>query len=399
VKEKRNLSPLDSVLVVDLTGGISGPFCTMLLGDLGAEVIKIEKPPSGDDFRKATPIVKEQSYYFLLANRNKKSVGLDLKSKEGHEILLKLVRNADVLVENYRPGTAKALGLDYETIKTYNRKIVYCSISGFGQYGPYSNRSAFDLIIQAMSGLMSVTGEDTPTIVGTAIADLISGLYGAYGILAALLARQRTGAGQYVDVSMLDSMISMMMPANAQLLGTGKPPEQGYRSKIIVPFGVFNARDGNFVLEAASDGTWVKLCEAINAKHLANDKRFLTIQLRVKHRNILIPKLNRVFRKKKVSEWLHILTSSGVPAGPIYNSVDVFKDPHVLARNMLVTSVHKVLGQIRLVGPAVKFSSTPAEVFSAPPLLGEHNKAVLLGLGFSESQIRELDKRRIIFCS
>jgi crotonobetainyl-CoA:carnitine CoA-transferase CaiB-like acyl-CoA transferase len=391
--------PLSSVFVIDLTGGISGPFCTMLLGDLGAEVIKVEKPPAGDDFRKATPVIKNHSYYFLLANRNKKSVGLDLKSREGRDILLELIKHADVLVENYRPGTAKALGLDYETIKAQNKRIVYCSISGFGQYGPYMNRSAFDLIVQAMSGLMSVTGEETPAIVGTAIADLTSGLYGAYSVLAALLARQKSGIGQHIDVSMLDSMISMMMSGSAQLLGTGKSPQIGYRSKIIVPFGVFQAKDGKFVLEAASDGTWKKLCEAVRSKDLANDKRFSSIQLRVKNRKILLAKLSKIFRRKKVGEWLRVLTSSGVPSGPIYGLKDVFEDPHVLARNMIVESSHKELGSVRLVGPAVKFSTTPSRVFRAPPLLGEHNEEILLRFGFSESQISNLKAKKIIFQS
>ncbi len=280
----------------------------MLLGDLGADVIKVEKPPTGDDFRHASPVRDGQSYYFMLANRNKRSLGLDLKTEQGREILHRLINGADVLVENYRPNTTKNLGLDYDSVRRENPSIVHCSITGFGQTGPYRDRSAFDLIIQAMSGLMNVTGEDSPTLVGTAIADMVSGLYGAYAILAALLARNTTHEGQHLDVSMLDSMISMMISANAQYFGNNVPPVTGYRTKIIVPFGVFKARDGDFVLEAASDGTWQKLCTAIGEGKMAQDPRFKSIQDRVRNRGDLLEVLEETLEKRSVDDWIKVLS-------------------------------------------------------------------------------------------
>ena len=333
--------------MVDLTGGISGPFCTMLLGDLGADVIKVEKPPTGDDFRAASPVVGGESFYFLMVNRNKRSLGLDLKTSEGREILLKLARSADVVVENFRPGTAERLGIGYEQLRQLNPGVIYCSISGFGQDGPYRERAAFDLIAQAMSGSMSLTGEGNPTMVVSAVADYVSGLYGAFAVASALVARGTEGEGQHIDVSMLDSMITMMATGFAQLLGTGKTPAPGYRSRIIVPFGPFRASDGDFVLEAASDSTWRRLVEAVGDPRLRSDL-FDGIQARVRNREELLAALGEVFSRMPKQHWLDLLSAAGVPCAPIYSLDEVLEDPQVRHRGMVTTVKHGRLGDVRV---------------------------------------------------
>lgn len=382
--------------VIDLTNGISGPFCTMLLGDMGADVIKVEKPPSGDDFRAASPVVEGQSFYFFMVNRNKRSLGLDLKSEEGKSIFLKLAKDADVIVENFRPGTAERLGIGYEAVRRINRGVVYCSISGFGQDGPYRDRAAFDLIAQAMSGAMSLTGESSPTMVGSAVADLVSGLYGAFSITSSVLSRESDGEGQHIDVSMLDCMITMMATGFAQLLGTGNCPTPGYRSRIIVPFGAFRASDGEFVLEAASDGTWKRLVDALDDTRLRSES-FGGIQGRVKNRERLMDILNEIFGSRPKRHWLDLLSRAGVPSAPIYTLSEVVSDGHVQYRKMFATVKHRRLGETPIVSPAVKFSRTPPEVRLPPPMLGQDNEEILGSIGMGKDEIEQLKKLGVIF--
>jgi crotonobetainyl-CoA:carnitine CoA-transferase CaiB-like acyl-CoA transferase len=382
--------------VIDLTNGIAGPFCTMLLGDMGADVIKVEKPPTGDDFRAASPVVQGESFYFFMVNRNKRSIGLDLKSEKGREILLRLVKDADVVVENYRPGTAERLGIGYDQVSELNGRVVYCSISGFGQDGPYRERAAFDLIAQAMSGTMSLTGDSSPLMVGSAIADFVSGLYGAFAISSALLQRGIDGKGQHIDVAMLDAMMTMMGTGFAQFLGSGKVPTLGYRSKIIVPFGPFRASDGEFVLEAASDGTWKRFVDVLQDPRLESPD-FRGIQDRVRNRERLMEILGEVLAKDGKADWVEKLSRAGVPCAPIYNLAEVAADAQVKHRQMITTVKHKKLGDVRILSPAVKMSGKKVEVRLPPPVLGQDNVEVLSSIGMGTEEIERLISEGVVF--
>ncbi|MBU1108207.1 MAG: CoA transferase [Candidatus Riflebacteria bacterium] len=384
--------PLTGIKVVDLTRVLAGPFCTMTLADLGAEVIKVEKPGSGDDSRAFGPHQHGESAYFMSINRGKKSLTLDLKSEKGREILLKLVTQADVLVENFKPGVMKKLGLDYETLSKINPRLIYCASSGFGQTGPYSSRPAYDLIIQGMGGLMSITGPDAslPTKVGSSIADIFAGVFSAIGILSALHARNSSGRGQMVDVAMLDCMVSILENAVARYTVSGIDPVPiGNRHPSIAPFASIKTSDGYINIACGNDSLWRKLCEIIGKPELAEEQRFLSNHSRCEHMPDLLPILNETMCRQSSTYWLELLEAGHVPAGPINSISQVLSDPQVLARNMLVELAHPVAGMIKVPGSPLKLSETPAEVKMPAPVLGQHNDEILQMLGYTNEQISE----------
>ncbi len=387
------MQPLDDLTVVDLSRALAGPYCTMMLGDLGARVIKVETPDGGDDTRGwGPPFVNGESAYFMSINRNKQSVTLNLKHARGRDLLLRLLGRADVLVENFRPGAMDRLGLGYAAVHEAVPRLVYCSISGFGQTGPYHERAAYDLIVQGMGGIMGVTGEPdgAPMRVGVAVADICAGMFAAYAILAALRARDRTGRGQWVDAAMLDGQVAWMTYMAANYFATGDhPPRVGSAHTNLVPYQPFPTRDGFVNVAVGSEGLWQKFCDAL-ALPLAADPRFATNAARVAHRQELLDLLFPVFRRLPTAEWVIRLLAAGVPAGPIYRINEVMTDPQVLHREMVVNLEHPRAGRITVNGVPVKLSETPGAVRTPPPVLGEHTDEVLGGLGVRPDELAAL---------
>ena len=391
--------PLHGIKVIDLTRVLAGPFCTMTLADLGAEIIKIEKPGTGDDSRAFGPHLHGESAYFMSINRGKKSLTLDLKAEKGREIFLKLVKDADVVVENFKPGVMKKLGLDYAALKKINPKLIYCASSGFGQTGPYSSRPAYDLIIQGMGGLMSITGPDAsqPTKVGSSIADIFAGVFSAIGILSALYNRTHTGKGQMVDVAMLDCMVAILENAIARFTGSGIDPVPiGNRHPSIAPFTSVRTADGYINIACGNDALWLKLCEIIERSDLATDKRYESNRSRCDHMPDLLPQLNDAMHRQPSAYWLKKLEEGHVPAGPINTISQVLSDPQVLARNMLLELAHPVAGMVKVPGSPVKLSDTPAEVKAPAPVLGQHNDEILAALGYTAQQIEGFRAEAVI---
>lgn len=391
--------PLHGIKVIDLTRVLAGPFCTMTLADLGAEIIKIEKPGTGDDSRAFGPHLHGESAYFMSINRGKKSLTLDLKAEKGREIFLKLVKDADVVVENFKPGVMKKLGLDYAALKKINPKLIYCASSGFGQTGPYSSRPAYDLIIQGMGGLMSITGPDAsqPTKVGSSIADIFAGVFSAIGILSALYNRTNTGKGQMVDVAMLDCMVAILENAIARFTGSGIDPVPiGNRHPSIAPFTSVKTSDGYINIACGNDALWLKLCEIIERPDLATDKRYESNRSRCDHMPDLLPQLNEAMHGQPSAYWLKKLEEGHVPAGPINTISQVLSDPQVLARNMLLELAHPVAGMIKIPGSPLKLSDTPAEVKAPAPVLGQHSDEILASLGYSVQQIENFRAEAVI---
>jgi len=393
------VGPLDDLVVADLTRALAGPYCTMMLADLGARVIKVETPEGGDDTRGwGPPFCKGESAYFLSINRNKQSLTLNLKDPRGHALLVRLLRRADVVVENFRPGTMDRLGLGYARLHEMFPRLVYCSISGFGQTGPYRERPAFDLIVQGMGGIMGITGEPdgAPTRVGVAITDICAGMFAAYAILAALRARERTGAGQWVDTAMLDGQVAWMTYMAANYFATGEdPPRPGSAHLNLVPYQPFRTRDGVVNVAVATEGIWQRFCGALEIP-LAGDPRFARNADRVRHRTALLDILRPVFAQRTTSEWVERLLGAGVPAGPIYRMREVMEDPQVRHRQMVVEMDHPRAGRIRVNGVPVKLSDTPGEVTTPPPVLGEHSDAILRELGCEPGEIAVLRRDRVI---
>ncbi|MDO8690873.1 MAG: CoA transferase [Dehalococcoidia bacterium] len=374
---------LNGLLVLDLTRVLAGPFCTMQLADLGARVIKIEPPPGGDDARAYGPFVNGESLYFASLNRNKESLALDLKSDPGREVFLRLAQQADVVVENFRPGAMARLRLEYERLRDLNPRLVYAACTGFGQTGPYRFRPAYDVIVQAMGGVMSLTGQPggEPTRVGVSIGDITAGLYTAVGILAALESRHRTGAGQFLDVSMMDCQVAILENAIARLQATGETPRPiGNRHPSITPFTSVSARDAELVIAAGNDALWGKLCAAIGRPDLEHDPRFVTNGLRTDHQEALARLLKEAFSSRDRAEWLTVLEASGVPCGPINSVADVVADPQVQAREMLVDVDCALAGPVKMPGSPIKLSETNARDDRPAPLLGQHSRSVLRDL-------------------
>ena len=379
---------LQGIKVLDFTRVLAGPFCTMMLADMGADVVKIERPGVGDDSRAFGPFVENESAYFMCLNRNKKSIALDLKDEKDMEICKKLISKADVLVENFRPGTMEKLGLGYEKLKQSHPKIIYAAVSGFGHTGPYSKRPAYDSIIQAMSGLMSITGqpEGYPTRVGASIADIIAGMYTAFGILVALYYRQVTGIGQKVDVAMLDAVFSVLENAVTRYFVTGEIPERiGNRHPSIAPFTLYKTKDSFIMIAVGNDRLWETFCGVIGRTDLLSDSRFTTNMDRSNHWKQLDDVLEDIIKAKTTEEWMKILEEAGIPSAPI-NTIDkVVKDPQLISREMIVKTMHTAVGEFLVPGIPVKLSKTPGRIEKAAPMLDEHREEILsTWLGYSQ---------------
>jgi formyl-CoA transferase/CoA:oxalate CoA-transferase len=388
--------PLAGIRVLDLSRVLAGPFATMMLGDLGAEIIKVEMPGTGDDTRQwGPPFVEGESAYFLSINRNKKSIALNLKNARAREIALKLAETSDIAIENFTPGTAKRLGLDYEALKNINPRIIYCSISGFGQDGPYRDWPSYDIAMQGMGGFMSITGEpDRPPVrIGVAVSDIISGMYATIAILAALRARDQIGKGQWIDISLLDSTVSVMTYMAGNYFATGRDPRPaGSSHPTIVPYQAFKCMDSSYLIVAVgNDRHWELMCKAVQAEHLLKDSKFTHNADRVRHRDELVPQLEKIYSSKPRQEWFKILTDAGVPCGPVYSMSEIFADPQVLHRGMLLEMSHPKAGKIRLIGNPIKFSETQVQIRTPPPLLGESTHEVLKKvLNYSDDDIKKL---------
>lgn len=374
------MTSLSHIKVLDLTSHLSGPYCAMILADHGADVVKIESPNGGDQLRKTPPFQDGESAPFMLWNRNKRSMVMDLKSAEDHKTVLKMIEVADVLIENFKPGTAKRLGIDYETVSVINSKLIYCSISGFGQTGPYSPRGGFDLIACGMSGLMSINGppEGPPYRIPMPVSDVCGGMNGAIGILMALVARDQTGLGQHVDTSLFEAGISLGVYEAANVFATGQVPERlGQAHRGSAPYQLFTTSDGFMTIGGAQDSFWRGTCKILGCEHLLNDERFTSKADRVENNRQLVEELGKFFIKRTTKELCEAFEAEGIPAGPVMNHVEVFNDPQTLHREMVVETRHSKLGKTKTIGVPVKLSKTPASIRKGAPLLGEHNQEVL----------------------
>ncbi len=371
---------LSDVVVVDLSRVLAGPYCTMMLGDLGATVIKVEQPGKGDDTRHfGPPYIEGESAYYLGLNRNKHSVLIDFATPEGKQRLLNLIRTATVLVENFRPGTLAKQGLDYDSLKAINPGLVYCSISGYGQTGPYATRPGYDFVAQAESGIMSVTGEidGEPQRVGSPIGDVSAAMYACISILAALRVRDRTGQGQHIDISLLETTMTMLANVASNYLISGEDaPRLGNGHPNIVPYQAFRTSDGYVVVSCGNDRLYQSLCRLLEREDLASDPRFATNPQRVRNRAELVPVLQEAFLARTTDEWLRELRAAGIPCGPIHTVRQAFTDPHIQARGFVWEADHPKAGKIQLAGSPMRMSETPARLYKAPPLLGEDDENV-----------------------
>jgi crotonobetainyl-CoA:carnitine CoA-transferase CaiB-like acyl-CoA transferase len=383
--------PLGNVRVLDLTRVLAGPFCSMILGDMGAEVIKIEEPGKGDDTRRWPPFVGGEATYFMSVNRNKLSVTVNLKSPEGLDLLKRLASKSDVLLENFRTGTMERLGLGYRALSRLNPKLVYCSISGFGESGPEAHRAGYDLIVQGESGIMDLTGfaDGPPVKVGNSIADLVAGLSAAHGVTLALLARTRTRRGQKVEIAMLDVMASLLTYQAGIYFGTGqRPTRKGNQHPSIVPYEVFRASDAYVTLGVANNSLWQQCCRALERPELATDRRFDTEAKRVENRAELVPLINEILAARSADEWLKRLEAAGVPAGRIRSVAEVCESEHLKARGMIAHLSHPSAGDVTVMGVPVRLGATAGAVRRPPPLLGQHTEVVLRRvLGLRAAQI------------
>lgn len=392
--------PLAGVTVLDLTRVLSGPYCTMFLGDMGARVIKVEHPGRGDDTRAwGPPFVQGESAYFLGTNRNKESVTLDFKQPRGRALLERLIERADVLVENFRPGTMARLGLDYPAIEARYPRLVYASISGFGHTGPRREQAGYDAVIQAEGGLMSVTGaaDGPPFRLGVAIGDMVAGLLAVQGILLALYSRDRSARGQHVDISMLDGVVSLLTyHASMHLVANIASPRVGNGHATIAPYDTFAAADGNFFLAVGNDEQFQRFCRVAGLDALLGDPRFATNPARVRHRDEVAARVGAVLRAKPRAYWMTRLTEAGVPCGDVRGIAETLADPQLLARQMIESVEHATIGTIKILGIPIKLSATPGAVRTAPPTLGQHTAAVLGELGVDVRDIETLRQSKVI---
>ncbi len=385
--------PLEGVRVLDCTQVLAGPFCSLLLGDMGADVIKVERPDGGDETRKGPPYINGWSASFLAVNRNKRGLALDLRRPEGQAVLKALLKNADVLVENFRPGTMGRLGLGYEELRQIRPEIIYCSISGFGQTGPYSSRGGFDLIAQGMSGLMSITGTPggPPAKVGVPITDLTAGMYGAYGILSSYIHRLKTGKGQQVDISLMEAGIAYTVWESTVYFSTGEiPGPLGSAHRLSAPYRALRTSDGYITIGGAAQALWERMCNAIGRSELLEDPRFGSRGDRKANDDELAELLEETFSTKSTEHWMEVLEQVGVPAGPIKDLDQVYHDPHVQARRMEVDLDDPELGLLRNIGIPVKLSDTPGSIRRRAPFLGEHTREVLEEESFTSDEIEAL---------
>jgi crotonobetainyl-CoA:carnitine CoA-transferase CaiB-like acyl-CoA transferase len=377
---------------------MAGPICGLMLADMGADVIKVEKVPDGDDTRRMVPpTVDGESAAFMILNRNKRGVSLNLKSPGGKAVLEKMLATADVVIENYRPGTMERFGLGYETLHKMNPALIYCQVTGFGRTGPYANRAGFDLIAQGLSGIMSVTGEGAgrqPVKAGPPITDISAGILAAMGVLAAYAHRLKTGEGQLVDTSLLEAGVTTTYWQSAICLATGRSPGAiGSAHPLSAPYQAVQTQDGWINIGAANQANWKRLVEVIEKPEIANDPRFADNAARMKNLPVLIDILTERFRARTTSDWLARLEAAGVPAGPVLSIGEMLTDPQVLAREMVVEVEHSRLGPMKTLGPPVKFSETPNRVRRGAPQLGQHTQEVLKEYGYSEAEIKQLVDR------
>jgi crotonobetainyl-CoA:carnitine CoA-transferase CaiB-like acyl-CoA transferase len=401
--EKAPSGPLKGLRVLDLTRVLAGPTCTQMLGDLGAEVIKIERPGAGDDTRGFTPPNwpnTQESAYFLGVNRNKKSLTLDIAQPEGQAIVHRLLDTCDILVENFKVGALAKYGLGYEQLRPKYSGLIYCSITGFGQTGPYAPRPGYDALIQGMGGVMSLTGEPDglPQKVGVPVADLFAGLYGCIGILAALRHRERTGIGQQIDIGMLDTSVAWLANQGMNYLATGEnPPRLGNQHPNIAPYQVFPTQDGHIVLSVGNDPTFERFCRSFGCEHLLADARFQTNANRVANRQAVTDALTPVMQSRTTADWVAALEAEKIGCGPINKLSDVFADPHVQARGCVVDLDHASGETVKVIANPVRLSATPPDYRVPPPLLGEHSEEVLSGLlGMSAEQVAALKAKGVI---
>ncbi len=398
---------LDGVRVIDLTRVLAGPYCTMMLGDLGADVIKIEAPEQGDDTRQWGPPFTQtadgrrgEAAYFLAANRNKRSLTLNLKTAKGLEILRELIRQGDVLVENFRTGTLAKWGLDYETLQQLRPGLIVCTITGYGTTGPYKDRAGYDFMVQAMGGFMSVTGPEAgePVRAGIAIADLATGMLAGNAILAALFARERTGQGQLIDMALLDSQVALMSYVASNYLVSGElPGRYGNGHPNIVPYQEFRARDQYFAFACGNDGQWRKFCTAVTHPEWATDERFVTNSARLAHRTAVIEMLNELFATRDAADWMALCDEIGIPNGPINNMAQVFAHEQVIARQLRLDVPHPTAGSVPLVASPLRIPTTPTTFRYPPPLLGEHTEEILQNmLGYDATAVATLRTEGVI---
>lgn len=390
---------LDKIKVVDLTRTLAGPFCTMLMGDMGAEVIKVEEPTGGDETRKWTPFVNGESTQFLTFNRNKRSLSVNLKEREGLKIVQDLAADADVMIESFRAGTLDRLGLGYEAIKKTNPGVVYCSISGYGRTGPMADMPGYDLLIQAYSGLMSLTGdpEGSPLRIGFSLVDLFTGMM-AYGtILTALRQRDQTGKGQWVESALLDGQVAALSYHATGFMGTGvEPKRMGSGHPSLVPYQSFSASDGQFIIGCANQGLWERMCRAIGQNAMLDDPRYTTNTDRVEHRAECVGELSALFAQKTTAHWVDLIVEAGVPCGPINTVADVVSNPQVLARNMIAEVDHPNIPNLKFPGSPLKLTDSPATIRRVPPMLGQHNEEILEEAGYSPEKIADLKERGVL---
>ena len=396
----RSNRPLAGVRVLDLTRVLAGPFASMMLGDMGAEVIKVEETGKGDDTRKWPPFVGGEASYFMSVNRSKRSLTLNLKAPAGVDILKRLAAKSDVLLENFRTGTMEKLGVGYATLRRLNPRLIYCAVSGFGESGPQAGRGGYDLIVQGEAGLMDITGfaDGPPVKVGTSVADLVSGMAAAHGIVLALLARARTKRGQKVEISMLDVMASLLTYQAGLYFATGqRPSRRGNAHPSIVPYEVFKAADAYLTLGVANNGLWKQCCAALERPDLVTDSRFDTEAKRVEQRAVLVPLLNEIFGTRDVDDWLKRLEAVGVPAGRINTVAEVCESEHLKARDMIVTLPHPTAKSVTVLGVPIRLHATPGAADIPPPLLGQHTDEILRTLlGLKPPAIAKLRSEGVI---
>ncbi|AFZ69874.1 putative acyl-CoA transferase/carnitine dehydratase [Caldisphaera lagunensis DSM 15908] len=391
---------LSGIKVLDFTRAMSGPFATMVLGDLGADIIKVE-PPEGDESRSwKPPDINGLSSYFISINRNKRSIVVDLKNEKGKEIIHKIAKKVDVVIENFKPGTANKLGIDYKTISSINPSIIYVSLSAYGQTGPWKDKPGYDLTVMATSGLLSLNGEkDRPPVkYGVPIVDITSGLYAVISILSALYYREKTGIGQYIDLSMYDAQLQILSHQALSYLTTGKNPERlGSAHPNIAPYQVFKAKDGYVVIAVGNDNQWKRMCEVLNMNYLLNDPRFKTNPDRVRNRDALVLEMEKVLENISVKEIIDKLESVGVPVAPVNSVAEALNNEQTKSREMVVEVEHKKIGKIKVPGTPFKFTITPGKIRYPPPLLGENTTEILKEFGFSDGEINDLLKNKVIY--
>ncbi len=402
------MSSLKNIRIIDCTRALAGPYCTMMLGDFGADVIKIERPGTGDESRGwGPPFVGDpygpypgESAYFLSTNRNKRSLTVNLKNPDGQEVIRRLTKVSDVFIENFKTGVLDKMGLGVKDLRGENPGLIYCSITGYGQTGPYKDRPGYDAIIQAEGGMMGITGpaDGPPSRVGVPIIDITSGMFAASSILAALVERVESGEGQHIDISLMDTQVALLSNVASNYLLSQQPPErQGNAHPNITPYEAFQAKDKGFVVGAANQRQWELLCDVMNRPELKTDPRFISNQERMKHRADLLTLLNGFFSEKNADEWLTLFLEAGLPSGPINSVPEVFEHPQIKDRNLVMEVDHTSAGSIPLTGFPYKLSRTPAELHHPPPMLGENNQDILIKLlGYSEKEVTVFQDNGVI---